>query len=229
MKKFLTNRTGAVIVAVIIVLLSTYFGAYRSLGIKSAEIADGFNEGVYYTDGSAHTSAPAGVELNFYTTTISEDKIFNVADFEATGNVYNPIDKTVTPPPAGGGSNTPASGDTKQVVLTEANLTMNRIWDSGWEGTANFSNPANLFDGDATTYSEWDQYKDDGTTADCLCEFIIDFGTVKNITNVTIYTGAEHFGPDWWSNAAPMNAEILVAGEDEVYTSVYTYDSDTVE
>ena len=134
-----------------------------------------------------------------------------------------------TPPPAGGGSNTPASGDTKQVVLTEANLTINRIFDNGWEGTATFSNPANLFDGDATTYSEWDQYKSDGETADCLCEFIIDFGTVKNITNVTVYTGAEHFGPDWWSNAAPMNAEILVAGEDEVYTSVYTYDSDTVE
>ena len=105
---------------------------------KDADIRSNF-KGVYYTDGSAHTSAPAGVELNFYTTTISEDKIFNVADFEATGNVYNPIDKTVTPPPAGGEGGTPAvSGD--QVVIYIA---------SEAKGTGDGSSPENAMGNDA--------------------------------------------------------------------------------
>ena len=50
MKKFLTSRSGAIIIAVVVILLSTYFGTYRSLTVKVGEIADGFNECVYYTE-----------------------------------------------------------------------------------------------------------------------------------------------------------------------------------
>ena len=82
---------------------------------KDADIRSTF-KGVYYTDGTAHTLTPTGVELNFYTTIIPETKVFNVADFEATGNVYNPIDKAPTPPPASGG--TPAvTGDEKVIYI----------------------------------------------------------------------------------------------------------------
>ena len=54
MKKFFGSRTGAIIVAVVIVLLSTYFGAYRSLHIDSRAVADGFSDGVDYKDSSGN-------------------------------------------------------------------------------------------------------------------------------------------------------------------------------
>ena len=118
----------------------------------------------------------------------------------------------------------------EKVVLTTDNIvSLNRIWDSGYVNEANFSDTTLFFDGDDTTYACWDQYKDDGTTADCCVELVLDLGAVKKLSKIRVFTGAEHFGGDWWSDAAPMNAEILIAGEDGVYTSVYTYDSDAAE
>ena len=55
MKKFFTGRGGAIIVAVVVVLLSTYFGAYRSLSIDARAVADGFSDGVEYKDGAGDT------------------------------------------------------------------------------------------------------------------------------------------------------------------------------
>lgn len=50
MKKFFGSRGGAIVVAVIVVLLGTYFGAMKGLTISSREIADGFSVGVDYKD-----------------------------------------------------------------------------------------------------------------------------------------------------------------------------------
>ena len=41
--------------ALIVVLLGTYFGSYRSLHVAVRRISDGFSEGVYYTDRSGNT------------------------------------------------------------------------------------------------------------------------------------------------------------------------------
>ena len=99
MKKFLTNRIGAIIVAVIIVLLSTYFGAYRSLGIKVAEVADGFNEGVYYTDESGNAFLHKSIRSQLINRSEASINLANVADTfanaeeeaEALRKAYNEI------------------------------------------------------------------------------------------------------------------------------------------
>lgn len=80
MKKFLTTRTGAVILAVIVVLLSTYFGAYRSLTVKSAEVADGFNEGVYYTDDSGNTFQHKSIRSQLINRSEASINLASVAD-----------------------------------------------------------------------------------------------------------------------------------------------------
>ena len=80
MKKFLTTRTGAIILTVIIVLLSTYFGAYRSLSIKVAEVADGFNEGVYYTDDSGNTFQHKSIRSQLINRSEASINLADVAD-----------------------------------------------------------------------------------------------------------------------------------------------------
>lgn len=55
MKKFFSKRSGAITIAILVILLSTYFGAYRSLGVAVREIKDGFSDGVTYTDDSGST------------------------------------------------------------------------------------------------------------------------------------------------------------------------------
>lgn len=61
MKKFLTSRGGAWVVAIVLILLSVYFGAYRSLSVAVREVADGFSEGVTYTDDSGDTYLHASI------------------------------------------------------------------------------------------------------------------------------------------------------------------------
>ncbi len=55
MKKFFTSRSGAAIVAVVVVLLSTYFGAMKSLNIDARAVADGFSDGVFYKDAEGNS------------------------------------------------------------------------------------------------------------------------------------------------------------------------------
>ena len=50
MKKFLSSRGGAAAVCAVIILLSVYFGAYRSLGTAVRSVQDSFSTGVEYKD-----------------------------------------------------------------------------------------------------------------------------------------------------------------------------------
>lgn len=80
MKKFLTSRTGAIVLTVVIILLSTYFGAYRSLTVKVGEIADGFNEGVYYTDDSGNTFQHKSIRSQLINRSEASINLVDVAD-----------------------------------------------------------------------------------------------------------------------------------------------------
>ncbi len=99
MKKFLTSRTGAIIIAVVIILLSTYFGAYRSLTVKVGEISDGFNEGVYYTDDSGNSYQHKSIRSQLINRSEASINLSYVADTytnaqdesEALRNAYNEL------------------------------------------------------------------------------------------------------------------------------------------
>ena len=80
MKKFLTSRTGAIIITVVIILLSTYFGAYRSLTVKVGEISDGFNEGVYYTDESGNSYQHKSIRSQLINRSEASINLVSVAD-----------------------------------------------------------------------------------------------------------------------------------------------------
>jgi len=80
MKKFFTGRTGAIVLAVVIILLSTYFGAYRSLTVKVGEISDGFNEGVYYTDDSGETYQHKSIRSQLINRSEASINLASVAD-----------------------------------------------------------------------------------------------------------------------------------------------------
>lgn len=80
MKKFLTSRTGAIIITVVVILLSTYFGAYRSLTVKVGEIADGFNEGVYYTDESGNSYQHKSIRSQLINRSEASINLVSVAD-----------------------------------------------------------------------------------------------------------------------------------------------------
>jgi len=99
MKKFLTGRTGAVVLAAVTILLSTYFGAYRSLTVKVGEIADGFNEGVYYTDDSGNSYQHKSIRSQLINRSEASINLASVADTfdnakneaEALRDAYNEI------------------------------------------------------------------------------------------------------------------------------------------
>lgn len=80
MKKFLTSRGGAVVICVVIVLLSTYFGAYRSLTVASREVADGFSNGVTYTDDSGNTYLHKSIRSQILNRSEASINLASVAD-----------------------------------------------------------------------------------------------------------------------------------------------------
>ncbi len=50
MKKFLSSRGGAAVFCAVIMVLSIYFGAYKSLGTAARAVQDSFSTGVEYKD-----------------------------------------------------------------------------------------------------------------------------------------------------------------------------------
>ena len=80
MKKFLTSRVGAIVLAVVIILLSTYFGVYRSLTVASGEIADGFSDGVTYTDESGNTYLHKSIRSQLINRSEASINLASVAD-----------------------------------------------------------------------------------------------------------------------------------------------------
>ena len=157
--------------------------------------------------------------------------------FKNSGIALNEVSAKGVPNTVSGGGETPdpeepnpdaPGGDVvvteQKVALTVDNFTFERYFpDSDWRDAANFTNTEFIVDGDYTNYTEWDQYQNDITTLSCYAEVIVDLGAAKNISKINFHVGAEHFGSDWWSYASPVDPEILVAGEDGVYTSVYSY------
>lgn len=80
MKNFLKKRSGAFIVALAVILLGTYFGAYRSLSVATGEIADGFSEGVTYTDDSGNTYLHKSIRSQLINRSEASINLASVAD-----------------------------------------------------------------------------------------------------------------------------------------------------
>lgn len=80
MRKFLTSRGGAIVVAIVLILLSTYFGAYRSLSVAVREVADGFSDGVTYTDESGNTYLHKSIRSQLINRSEASINLASVAD-----------------------------------------------------------------------------------------------------------------------------------------------------
>lgn len=80
MKKFFTSRGGAIVIAVVLILLSTYFGAYRSLSVAVGEVADGFSNGVTYTDDSGNTYLHKSIRSQLLNRSEASINLASVAD-----------------------------------------------------------------------------------------------------------------------------------------------------
>ena len=109
----------------------------------------------------------------------------------------------------------------KEVELTVDNLSFEKFYpDTSYRGsaTSETKNPANMLDGDKATYSYYTQYKDSISKLGHYYELIIDLGEEKDITKINV-----HAGSTAWTYVSPVTPEILVAGEDGEYTSVYSY------
>lgn len=86
MKKFLTSRVGAIITAVVIILLSTYFGAYRSLTVAVGEVANGFDNGVYFADESGDAYLHKSIRSQLINRSEASISLASIADtFEEAG------------------------------------------------------------------------------------------------------------------------------------------------
>ena len=114
-----------------------------------------------------------------------------------------------------------------EVELTTDNVTVEKYYPAtSYRSTvtSEFKNLDRLLDGDQTTYGFYNNYKGEITKLDHYLEVIIDLGEEKDISKINFYAGSTE-----WSYPSPVNPEILVAGEDEVYTSVYTYECSALE
>ena len=122
---------------------------------------------------------------------------------------------------------TPAVLVEKKVELTTDSIALNRYFaSSGWAGPDSDFTPnlALVVDGSLDTYAYSGVWggPTDVTTQGFVFELVIDLGAEKNLSKINVHAGAENYG-NGWQFAAPLNPEILVAGEDEVYSSVYSY------
>ncbi len=114
----------------------------------------------------------------------------------------------------------------KKVELTDANVSFEKYFPaSNYRGDTNeFKNPDRLFDGEQSSYGYYAPWKQDITQLDHYLEVIVDLGEEKDISSVNVYAGSASY-----NYPSPVNAEILVAGKDDVYTSVYNYSGTTRE
>ncbi len=97
MKKFFKSRSGAIVIAVVVILLSTYFGIYRSLSVAVREVSDGFDAGVTYTDESGNTYLHKSIRSQLKNKTEAGMSLASIADIfpdiedeaNALRNAYN--------------------------------------------------------------------------------------------------------------------------------------------
>lgn len=78
--------------ALVIILLSTYFGAYRSLTVAVGEVANGFDEGVYYTDESGNAYLHKSIRSQLINRSEASMSLASIADsFTEAGDEANEL------------------------------------------------------------------------------------------------------------------------------------------